>query len=126
MSNWMPDVELDPIMFDGDVVNFKVKRLLVEDMNLVTQNYDRISGTLKFSGPEEMSALAARIVPKYVREVRGLKKADGTLFQLEEFKGVIAEYYFAPLVGSLFAALMSASIVKEDEAKNSVAPPPAQ
>jgi hypothetical protein len=126
MSNWMPDVTLEPIDFDGDSVVLRVQRLKTDDMHVVLQNYDRATGKLSFGSPEEMSELAARLVPKYVLGMDGLKKQDGTPMTLPEFVAAAGEYYFSTLVGALFVQLMGVSVVKVDDAKNSVAPPPVQ
>lgn len=124
MSKWLPDVTLAPIAFDGDSVVFRIKRLLVEDLNVLMSNYDRATGKLLYKSPEEVAEIAAKVVPKYVLAVDGLRKGDGAPFTLEEFLSVIPEAYFMPLVGALLVGLMSESVVKNE--KNSVAPPPEQ
>ena len=122
MGNWASKgVTLDPIDFDGDSITFVVKRLLVEDMQILLKFYKPESGTLAFDDPLEVCRTAQGIFPRYILSQIGMKKEDGTEFTLEEFNEATSEFYFVPLVGALFGALIGASTLKGQE-KNSVPP----
>lgn len=120
MGNWTAETNLDPIEFDGDSITFTVSRLLVEDMAEVMKNYDPKTEKLTFADPAAVCSLAAKIVPKYVKRVSGMKKPDGSEFTAAEFSTVVCkEFYFTGLLGALFGGLVSVSVVGQAAAKNS-------
>lgn len=122
MGNWTnKTVVLEPLEFDGDKIVFTVKRLLVEDMQTLSKFFDGSSGSLKFNNPLDVCKTAQEIFPKYVTALNGLNKEDGSAVTVEEFMEASKEFYFVPLVGQLFASLISVSTVKSIE-KNSVPP----
>lgn len=122
MGNWTAETSLEPIEFDGDLITFTVGRLLVEDMAEVMQNYNPTTEKLTFTDPAEVCGLAAKIVPKYVKGIRGMKKPDGTEFTVAEFADIAGkQFYFTGLVGALFGGLVSASVVGQ-AVKNSEPP----
>lgn len=122
MGNWCPTVKLEPIEFDGDVVSVEASRLLVEDMADLMKNVDPVSKKLRFDDPSQVCSMASRLLPKYVKSFSGYIKADGTAMTREEFVAAASEFYFVPLVGRIFAALMAESTVGGAQAKNSVPP----
>ena len=123
MGNWSTNgVELEPIEFDGDSITFTVKRLLVEDMLVLSKYFNRETGALSFGSPLEVCQTAQEIFPKYIQKVGGMFKANGSAMTAEEFLTASKDFYFVPLVGQLFTALISASTVKATEAKNSEPP----
>lgn len=123
MGNWSTNgVVLEPIEFDGDSITFTVKRLLVEDMLVLSKYFSKETGALSFGSPLEVCQTAQEIFPKYIQDVRGLLKADNVAMTPEEFLGASKDFYFVPLVGQLFTALITASTVKAVEAKNSEPP----
>lgn len=124
MANWSNKaVVLPAIPFDGDKVVFTAKRLLVEDMQVMAKFWDRASGKLVFKDPLDVSKTAAELVPKYIVGISGLIDSDGVTVSLESFKESASEFYFVPLMGALFAELMSISTAKGHE-KNSAPPSP--
>lgn len=125
MGKWTEQVELPPIKFDGDDVVFSVSRLTVADMAEVMQYFDAATQKLSLK-QEELCALAAKLVPKYVNNLVGMTKADGTAWTREEFIKVASqEFYFVSLVGELLGSLVSVSVVGSAE-KNSEPPSAAQ
>ena len=121
MGKWTNDVTLQPIAFDGDSITFTVKRLLTEDMGVLLQHYDAEKGVIRFESQDKLAAVAAEIFPKYITGISGMTKADGTAFTVDEFVAVAKEFYFAPVIGQLFAQIMVASTVGAAE-KNSEPP----
>lgn len=116
MGNWTSKgVVLPPIEFDGDSVTFTVKRLLVEDMLTLSKHFDKANGTLKFESPLEVCQTAQSIFPKYVTGIVGMTNGDGGNVTVEEFIEASKEFYFVPLIGELFGALINASTVKAQE-----------
>lgn len=125
MGNWSSKpVVLEPIEFDGDKVVVTVKRLLVEDMQMLAKYFDRDKGTMRFESPLEMCKAASDIMPKYVTGIDGLIDGDGVRVTLEEFHKAVGEFYFVPLSGAIFQGLVRVSTAKAQE-KNS-APPSAE
>lgn len=121
MGQWSSKpVKLDPIAFDGDNITFTVKRLLVPDM-MVLNKYI-VGDKLAFSAPLEMVNVATEILPKYVIGIDGMT-ADGEAVTPEQFINSIGEFYFVPLIGQLFTALIAASTVGQ-QTKNSAPPSP--
>jgi hypothetical protein len=122
MGNWTnKTVVLEPIEFDGDKIVFTVKRLLVEDMQVLSRFYDNSSGNLQFSSPLDVCKTAQEVFPKYVQAINGMSKEDGSAMTVEEFMEASKEFYFITLIGQLFAGLIAASTVKSKE-KNSAPP----
>jgi len=121
MGSWSSKpVVLPPIAFDGDDITFSVKRLLVEDMMLLSNHFK--DGKMVFESPMQVCETAAKILPKYVTAIEGMSTADGAM-TLEQFTEATAEFYFVPLIGELFAKLITVSTVG-GQAKNSVPPSP--
>jgi len=121
MGSWSnKSVVLDPIEFDGDMIVFSTKRLLVEDMQILMKFYDKETGNLAFSDPLEVCKTAGSIFPNYITDVKGMF-SDGVEMSVTEFLEASKEFYFVPLIGALFGALISASTVKSKE-KNSAPP----
>lgn len=112
---------LAPIEFDGDSITFTVKRLLVEDMLLLSKHFDKANGTMKFESPLEVCQTAQSIFPKYVTGIGGMTNCDGGNVTVEDFLVAAKEFYFVPLIGELFGALITASTAKVQE-KNSAPP----
>lgn len=125
MGKWSATVTLDSIVFDGDSITFTVNRMLTEDMTIMSKYFDPDTGKLKFNSNTEICEVAADLLPKRVVGMVGMTKADGSEFTLQEFNTAAKEFYFAPLLGELFAKLMSISVVGV-QAKNSVPPLPEQ
>jgi len=125
MGQWSnKPVVLKPIEFDGDSIVFSVGRLLVEDMMTLAKFHNASNGTLSFGSPLEVCAMAQAILPKYVKSISGLRKDDGGEMTVAEFIEASKEFYFVPLIGTLFAELITVSTVQA-QAKNS-APPSAE
>lgn len=124
MGKWTnTGVNLPAIDFDGDRISVSVKRLRMEDMSLMSKNFDTVTKTMRFSDPMEMCQLASKILPNYVVAFSGYKKGDGAEMLLDEFlQEAVSEFYFVPLVGQIFAGLLSVSTVPKDLEKN--LPPP--
>jgi len=124
MAKWSnKPVVLEPISFDGDSVVFTAKRLLVEDMQTMSKFFNKERGAMVFNSPLEVCTLAAEIFPKYIVELQGLTKDDGTAVTRDEFLEAAKEFYFVPLISALFAGLMQISTVRSSE-KNSAPPSP--
>lgn len=123
MGNWTnKPIQLPEIQFDGDDITFTVKRLLVEDMLVLSKHFNAEKGVLSFGSPLEVCKTAQELFPKYVVGVAGLQTAEATPVSLAEFLEAVKDFYFVPLVGELFTALIVASTVKADERKNSEPP----
>jgi len=124
MGKWTNEgIAVEPIEFDGDKVQFTLKRLRVEDMGLMAKNFDAVNKTMRFSDPLEMCQLSSKVLPKYIVSMSGYKKGDGSEMTLEEFlQEAITEFYFVPLVSKLFGSLVSISTIPKDTEKN--LPPP--
>ena len=119
MGQWTQDgVPVEPILFDGDEVRFTLKRLLVEDMERMAVNFDTATKIMRFENPMEACKLASNLIPKYVLAINGCKKANGIEMTLEEFREAAMEFYFVPLLGQLFARLVTISVVGKEQEKN--------
>lgn len=124
MGNWTnKPVVLPAIDFDGDKVVLTVKRLQVEDMQVLSKFYDRATGVLRFNDPLEVVAVAGTLFPKYIVGISGMTTADGDEVTVEDFIASCKEFYFVPLIGQLFSELVGCSTVRS-KAKNSVPPTP--
>jgi len=122
MGNWTKgSVKLEPIEFDGEQVVFHAKRLLVEDMLVLSKHFN--GDKMVFASPMEVCQTAAGILPKYLTAISGYK-VDGADMTLEEFLAAAQEFYFVPLVGALFGRLVAISTAKGME-KNLPPPSPA-
>jgi hypothetical protein len=102
-------VRLDPIEFDGDKVVFTVKRLLVEDMLVLSKHFDADKKKMVFASPMEVCKTASEVLPKYVLAIDGYSKAVGTALTVAEFLEAAKEFYFVQLVGELFGHMVSIS-----------------
>lgn len=119
MGNWSSKgVVLPPIEFDGDSITFTVKRLLVEDMMVLSKHFNQKNGALQFESPLEVCQTAQSIFPKYVQGINGMLDEDGKPVTVEGFVEATKEFYFVPLIGELFTSLLTVSTVKA-QAKNS-------
>lgn len=123
MGKWTATVELEAIEFDGDQIVFNVNRLLTKDMGEMARHYNESEGKLQFTSNAEVCTLAADLFPRYVNSMHGMTDGDGAAINKERFVQIAQEFYFAPLVGQLFAKLMEISVVGT-QAKNSVPPSP--
>lgn len=124
MGNWTSkSVVLEPIEFDGDSITFHVKRLLVEDMQVLAKYFDGSKGMMSFDNPLDVCKTAQEIFPKYVTGIKGLLDAEGHEVSVEQFLEASKEFYFVPLIGELFAKLIDVSTAKA-QLKNSAPPSP--
>jgi hypothetical protein len=116
---WTREIDLAPIEFDGDTVRLTVRRMLAEDMGAVL-------GRIVEGQPDKGESLkfGTAMLQKYVTSVSGLTQPDGTAVTLEEFREMVVEAYFMPLSVTAYGMLLAASSISQDQAKNSVSPPP--
>jgi hypothetical protein len=111
MGTWTKDVELDVIEFDGDKIQVSVTRIRSEDMRAVLSNYDA-DGTATGDAAQKVVRIAQELTPKYITKISGMKKPDGTEWTLAELIEVAGDYYFAPLIASIYAGLLEHSTVQ--------------
>jgi hypothetical protein len=124
MGNWTNKaVPLDEIEFDGDKIQFFARRMLVEEMQLLSKYHDKASGKLKFDDPLEVCTVAQSFFPRALVGVKGLRSGEGVEMTIEDFLEASKEFYFVPLIGEVFAKLIAISTIKAS-AKNSVPPTP--
>jgi len=124
MGSWSNKaVMLEPIEFDGDQIVFSVQRLRIDDMQTLMKHYDEKMGAISVADPLELCKLSNEILPKYITGMTGMVSADNTPVTLEEFKAVMSEFYFAPMLAIVLARLIAISTVRGVE-KNFAPPSP--
>lgn len=123
MGNWTPEVLLDDINFDGDIIKVKVTRMLTEEMQMMTQFMVKDDKTkeVKFSFEDSMKLVntASKILPNRIKSIDGMKSGNGDFITAEKFNNeLIKEFYFVEFTADVLAKLCEASIVQEDDEKN--------
>lgn len=123
MSKFTPFVKWE-VEYDGDVVKFKLRRLLNEHYILISTVLHPENGkAARGVGLNAQIVNEAEPVFRYaVQEMAGLKDADGNELKLDD---ILKEGYFHPLLDRLLGYLMKVSVVMEEDAKKSDAPQPA-
>lgn len=113
MSSFTPTVKFE-LDFDGDHLNFELRRLKVKHRVVVMQAV----GKATEAASEALLAEAGQaILPDCVVSMSGLIVAGQPV---TDIKILLEEAYFLPLVDKVLAELVRVSRVQEDEAKNSV------
>lgn len=118
MGHWLPSVKLDLIEFDGDKIELTCSRLQRSHMIMLSPYIDRERGVLTFSDVLKMSEVAAQILPECITKIEGMTIGSGEAVNAESFKPLMSENYFSPLIGEILTRLISASTVRQADAKN--------
>ena len=127
MGHWTRQAKIGPIDFDGDSITVFVERLSVASMQqmmpFMKQNDRSKEITVTFEDSMKMIEVATKIIPKYVKNIDGMKDGEGNVVTAEKFNSdLINEFYFMEFTASLLAGLCEISVVQENDEKNSVTP----
>ncbi len=116
MSNFTPLVKRE-YEFDGDTVHVTFSRLRRKDMLTVLPSFMELKDAEEHStewsdGINSVLNILAEIMPKYVKELKGLLDAEGDLITIET---VSEEMYFMKLSAMIAMDLIKESGVPEGE-----------
>lgn len=126
MGSWTSEAKLDPIKFDGDVIDVRVRRLTTEDIQKLSSFMKPFQGSdgsnkikLSFSDQLEVASIATDLLPRYILSIDGMKTGDGSVVTAERYVSeMVGQFYFLEFNGLILANLVSVSTVQEDEEKN--------
>lgn len=127
MSGFVPE-KTHEFTFEGDTVLVTLTPLKNEDMGRLIQFAEKTGeddeGNAKFSiQPQRMgdfSVEVGKMLPKYVKDFKGLNDANGNPVSLET---ACTYRYFMELMMEIGQTIMASNELSEEEGKNSDAPP---
>jgi len=107
MSSYVRNLKLT-IPFDGDDVKLTLRNLELADFNAIVASREHDADMVVISE-------FAKLLPKYVVEMKGLHDAAGNEVGIEE---VCTVTYFAPILGQCFRFLLSEAVLKNRKASD--------
>ena len=119
MSRYTQAVE-EKTSFDGDEVTYTLRRMKNKHMLIVAPAISIQDGNL-LARTSRLSDASKSVVLECVSNLNGLKDSAGGAIPIEI---VLEEAYFLPLVDEILGKLIKISVLQEDDAKKSIAPPP--
>jgi len=112
------------ITFDGDLLKIKMRRMKNKHMlhigPALSEPFEKSSGGLLLR-TSKLVDVAKEPLAECVTELSGLKDADGNAL---EFKDILEESYFLPLLDQILGMLIQVSVMSEVDAKKSAAVQP--
>ena len=120
MSNYSPLVDFE-IEFEGDTIKMRLKQL-TRDVFLAwmphLSNVDE-NGALSAEATLKLIAEAGDVLPKFVKDFKGLKDADGNAVGIDV---VVSEVYFMQLMSDIVRKLIEISQVSDAQEGKSGGP----
>ncbi len=105
--------------FDGEVVSYMLRRMTNQQLMALAPSFSKTDANIVFRTARLVEE-AKDVLQDCVSDVAGYRDAAGAPVS---FATMIEEGYFLPLIDKILGHLWQVSVVSEDEAKKSAAPP---
>lgn len=105
--------------FDGETVRYTLRRMTNQQLMSLAPSFGSEDANIVFRTARLVKE-AREVLQACVSDVSGYRDSDGTAVT---FETMLEEAYFLPLIDKMLGHLWRVSVVSEDEAKKSAAPP---